>query len=99
MKNIYAVMILHKAGKDINEISVKKVLEAANAKVDKIKIKTLIKLLKKINIEKVIKTIAIIKQPIIEQKIKEKKEIIIQKTSIEEETSNATEGLNRLFDF
>ncbi len=96
MENIYAVMILHKAGKEVNEISVKRVLEAANAKVDEIKIKILIKLLEKVNIKKVIESIVIVKQPIVEQKIEKKKEV---KIIVEEEKNNAMEGLNRLFDF
>ncbi len=39
MEYIYAAMLLHKAGKKIDEASVKKVLEAAEVKVDEARIK------------------------------------------------------------
>lgn len=42
MEYIYSVLLLHKAGKDITEESVKKVLEAAGVKVDDARVKALI---------------------------------------------------------
>ena len=55
MENIYAAMLLHKAGKEINEASVTKVLEAAGITVDAIKVKALVASLSEVNIEEAIK--------------------------------------------
>lgn len=55
MENIYAAMLLHKAGKEINEESVTKVLTAAEVKVDQIQVKALVASLSEVNIEEAIK--------------------------------------------
>jgi large subunit ribosomal protein L12 len=55
MENIYAAMLLHKAGKEINEASVTKVLEAAGITVDQIQVKALVASLSEVNIEEAIK--------------------------------------------
>ncbi len=55
MENIYAAMLLHKAGKEINEESVTKVLTAAGVTVDSIQIKALVASLSEVNIEEAIK--------------------------------------------
>ena len=56
MENIYAAMLLHKAGKEINEESVNKVLTAAGVKVDDVQIKALVAALGEVNIEEAIKS-------------------------------------------
>jgi large subunit ribosomal protein L12 len=55
MENIYAAMLLHKAGKEINEDSVTKVLEAAGITVDSIQVKALVASLSEVNIDEAIK--------------------------------------------
>ena len=55
MENIYAAMLLHKAGKEINETSVTKVLEAAGVTVDAIQVKALVASLSEVNIDEAIK--------------------------------------------
>ncbi|MCL2358835.1 MAG: 50S ribosomal protein P1 [Nitrososphaerota archaeon] len=55
MENIYAAMLLHKAGKAIDEASVTKVLEAAGVTVDGIQIKALVASLSEVNIDEAIK--------------------------------------------
>ena len=55
MENIYAAMLLHKAGKEINEESVTKVLTAAGVTVDEIQVKALVASLSEVNIEEAIK--------------------------------------------
>ena len=55
MENIYTAMLLHKAGKEINEASVTKVLEAAGITVDAIKVKALVASLSEVNIDEAIK--------------------------------------------
>jgi large subunit ribosomal protein L12 len=48
-------MLLHKAGKEINEASVTKVLEAAGLTVDVIQVKALVASLSEVNIDEAIK--------------------------------------------
>jgi large subunit ribosomal protein L12 len=55
MENIYAAMLLHKAGKEINEASVTIVLEAAGLTVDAIQVKALVASLSEVNIDEAIK--------------------------------------------
>ena len=55
MENIYAAMLLHKAGKEINEESVTKVLEAAGITVDAVQVKALVASLSEVNIDEAIK--------------------------------------------
>ena len=55
MENIYAAMLLHKAGKEINEESVTKVLTAAGVTVDPIQVKALVASLSEVNIDEAIK--------------------------------------------
>ncbi len=52
MENIYAALLLHKAGKEINEASVKSVVAAAGIKADDTKIKSLMASLDGVDIDK-----------------------------------------------
>jgi len=52
MENVYAVLLLHKLGKDVNEDNVKKVVVAAGAQVDEAQVKSLIASLKGVDIDK-----------------------------------------------
>jgi large subunit ribosomal protein L12 len=55
MENIYAAMLLHKAGKEINEDSVTNVLKAAGITVDALQVKALVASLSEVNIDEAIK--------------------------------------------
>jgi len=55
MENIYAAMLLHKAGKEINEETVTAVLTAAGVTVDAVQVKALVASLSEVNIEEAIK--------------------------------------------
>jgi len=55
MENIYAAMLLHKAGKEIDEDSVTSVLKAAGITVDPIQVKALVASLSEVNIDEAIK--------------------------------------------
>ena len=55
MENIYAAMLLHKAGKEINEESVTNVLNAAGISVDAVQVKALVASLSEVNIDEAIK--------------------------------------------
>lgn len=52
MEYIYAALLLHKLGKEINEDNFKKILASVNAEVNESKIKNLIASLKDVDIEK-----------------------------------------------
>jgi len=54
MEYIYAVLLLHKAGKEINEENIKKVLEAAGVEVDEAKVKAVVAALEGVNIDEVL---------------------------------------------
>ncbi len=56
---VYGALLLHKAGKDINEANLKKVVEAAGVSVDNLKIKALVANLEGVNIEDAIKQAAV----------------------------------------
>lgn len=55
MEYMYAALLLHRAGKEINEENVKKVLEAAGVAVDDAKVKALVSALEGVDIEETIK--------------------------------------------
>ena len=64
MEYIHAALLLHKAGKDITEASIKKVLDASGVKVDDARIKALISALKDVDIEEAIKTPVAVAAPV-----------------------------------
>ena len=55
MEYVYASLLLHSLGQEINEANVKKTLEAAGAKADEAKIKALVASLDGVDIEEAIK--------------------------------------------
>ena len=60
MELIYAALLLHKAGNQVNEENIKKVLQAAGATADDTKIKALVAALDGIDIEQAIKEAAVV---------------------------------------
>ncbi len=58
MEYVYAAMLLYKAGKEVTEDAVKKVVEAAGVEVDSAKVKALIAALDGVDIEEAINTAA-----------------------------------------
>jgi len=105
MENIYAAMLLHKAGKEINEEAVTNVLTAAGLTVDAVKVKALVASLSEVNIDEAIKAAPTmmaatpaqaVAAPVVEQKPKEED----KKKKVEEEKAKeeaALEGLGALF--
>ena len=63
MEYVYAAMLLHSAGKDIDEATIKKVLEAAEVKADDGRIKALVASLKDVDIEEAISKAAVSAAP------------------------------------
>ena len=55
MEYVYGALLLHSAGKEINEANVKKVIDATGEKSDDAQVKALIAALKDVNIEEAIK--------------------------------------------
>jgi large subunit ribosomal protein L12 len=55
MENIYAAMLLHKAGKEINEETITAVLTAAGVTVDPVQVKALVASLSEVNIDEALK--------------------------------------------
>ena len=98
MEYVYAAMLLHKAGKEISEDNMKKVLEAAGVSVDEAKVKAIVAALKEVDIDEAMsKAVAVQQQPASqpqqqqEEKKEEKKE---EEKKSEEET---VAGLGALF--
>lgn len=107
MMYVYAALLLHEAGKEINENNIRKVLEAAGVQIDEAKIKAISEALKEVNIEEAIKEAQTMgfapvaaqpaqAQEAKEEKKEEKKEEEEKKGPSEEEISA---GLSALFGF
>lgn len=58
MEYVYSAMLLHKAGKEVNEANIASVLKAAGVEADQGKVKALVAALKDVNIEEAIKSAA-----------------------------------------
>lgn len=56
MEYVYAALILHKAGKEVNEEAIKKVIEASGINYDEAKGKALVAALSEVNIDEALKT-------------------------------------------
>ncbi len=95
MEYVYSAMILHYLGKPINGANVKKVLEAAGAKVDEAKLKALVSSLENVNIDEAIKEASIQVAPV-QQLVEDKKEKKEEKKE-EKRAEEAAAGLSSLF--
>lgn len=107
MEYLYAALLLHKAGKEINEENLTNVLTAAGISADAVRVKALVASLAEVNIDEVIKsaptmmtapvaTAAPAPAPAAEEKSKEEE----KKKKEEEEKAKeeaVLEGLSALF--
>lgn len=91
MEYIYAALLLHKLGKEINEENLRKVVEAAGIKPEESKIKSLVASLKEVDIEKILSEAP--EQPIQPSTPQAKEE----KKKEEKTEEAAVEGLAALF--
>ena len=91
MEYVYATLLLHEAKQDINEESVKRVLEAAKAKVELGKLKALVASLADVSIEEAIKEMPVAAVAHKEEKKEEKKE------EVKVDENKAAAGLSSLF--
>ncbi len=103
MEYVYAALLLHKAGKQIDEENVKKVLSAAGISPDEARVKALVAALSEVNIDEVLKnaTAAPVAAPAApaapsEEKKPEAKEEKKEEKK-EEEKEEALAGLSALF--
>lgn len=64
MEYVYAAMLLHKAGKKVDEASVKKVLDAAGVQTDEARIKALVASLEGVNIDEAIENASVAQAPV-----------------------------------
>jgi large subunit ribosomal protein L12 len=100
MEYLYAAMLLHKAGKPIDEDNITKVLKAAGIEIDPARVKVVVGALSEIDIEEAIKIAPSImpaavtttestksETPKVEEKVEEE----------EEKEEEALEGLGALF--
>ena len=104
MENVYAAMLLHKAGKEINEENVTNVLTAAGIAVDAVQVKALVASLSEVDIDEAIKVaptmMAAAPAPIAAPAQEEKPKVEDKKKKDEEEKAKedaALEGLGALF--
>jgi large subunit ribosomal protein L12 len=59
MEYVYAALLLHSAGKDVNEDGLKKVVEASGVAVDDVRVKALVAALEGVDIAKVLSQAAV----------------------------------------
>lgn len=94
MENIYAALLLHKAGKEVNEGNVKSVVAAAGIQVDESQIKSLVASLKGVDIDKELENAALVSAaPAAGSPAKQEK----KEAPKEEKHEAAAEGLSSLF--
>lgn len=98
MENIYAALLLHKLGKEVNEENVKKVVLAAGADVDESQVKSLVASLKGVDIDKELESASLVTAAPVsggaEGAAKEEKK---EEKPKETKKEAAAEGLSALF--
>ena len=97
MELIYAALLLHKSGNEVNEANLKKVMDAAGAKAEDTKVKALVAALDGVDIDQAIKEAAIVATPSTvegESKPEDKKE---DKKEEKKDDGQAAAGLGALF--
>lgn len=102
MEYIYAAMLLHKAGKEINEQNLSQVLTTAGVNADPMRVKALIASLAEVNIDEAIKSApAMMAAPAAVAPTEQAKPAKEEKKKKEEEEKakeeQALEGLGALF--
>jgi len=103
MEYIYAAMLLHKAGKEINEENVSQILKAAGVEADQARVKALVAALAEVDIEEAIKSAPTLMAapaaaPAAEAPTEEAKKEEEKKEEEEKEKEEAAlEGLGALF--
>jgi large subunit ribosomal protein L12 len=99
MEYLYAALLLHHAGREINEQNIRRILDAVAIKTDEAKIKALVSALEGVNIDEVLKQAAMpVAMPVTaEPKPEEKKEEKKKEEEAEKKAEEAAAGLSSLF--
>ena len=97
MEYVYAALLLHKLGKEVNEENVKNVVAATGVEVDESKVKSLVASLKGVDIAKELESASLVATaaPSAEAAPAAKEEKKEEKSK--EEKAPAAEGLSALF--
>ncbi len=104
MEYVYAALVLHSAGKEINEENLKAVLEAAGVEVNEARVKALVSALEDVNIDEAIEKASFAVAPATaapapaaaEEEVKEEKKEEEEEEE-EKKEEEAIEGLGALF--
>ena len=96
MEYVYAALLLHKVGKEINEENIKKVIEATGTDPDMARIKALVASLNNIDIDEAIKSATAMVSAPVEAPTEEKKEEAPKKEEKKEEEKEEEEALSGL---
>ena len=96
MEYVYAALLLHKLGKEVNEENVKNVVAATGAEVDESKVKSLVASLSGVDIAKELESASLIAAAPAEGAPAAKEEKKEEKKP-KEEKAPAAEGLSALF--
>jgi len=99
MNLVYGALLLHSAGKPINEETMKKLADAAGEKIEEVQIKALVAALEGVNIDNAISKAAMpvaTATPAAPAAEAEKKEEVDEKEK-EKKAEEAAEGLGALF--
>lgn len=104
MEYVYAALLLHNAGKPVDEKNITKLLASAGIKADSVRVKALIASLEEVDIEEAIKTAPAIlapaspaSAPTTDEKPEAKKEEKKAEEEDKEKKEQALEGLGALF--
>ena len=101
MEYVYAAMLLHKAGKEINEKNVSEVLTAAGVSADSVRVKALVASIAEVDIEEAIKSapamMAAAPAPAATEPAKEEKTAEEEEEDESKQEDAAIEGLGALF--
>ena len=96
MEYVYAALLLHKLGKEVNEENVKKVVAATGEQVDESKVKSLVASLKGVDIAKELESASLVAAPSGGAEAEKPAEKAEEKPK-EEKKEAAAEGLSALF--
>ena len=101
MEYVYAAMLLHKAGKEIDEKKVSEVLTAAGITVDAVRVKALVASIAEVDIEEAIKSapamMAAAPAPVAAAPAEEEKPAEEEEEDQTKKEEEAMEGLGALF--
>jgi len=97
MEYVYSALLLHAAGKEINEANVKKIVESAGMKAEDAKIKALVAALEGVNIKEAIAKSASVAVAAPAAGASDKKVEKKEEKKDEVSTEEAAQGLGALF--